>query len=285
MHLFFFREAWRSFTTHRGLALTAIFSMTAALTLCGVFLLVSHNVQQALVTLGDRREIVVYLKDEAGEQDVRALQDKIGQYYGTSTFVSRAQAWSEFTQQVGDPDLLQAVETNPLPASLRVRLRPELQNFASMDTCARQIEQFPEVEAVRFGAEWVRRLDQINDGARRAAMACGALVALAMVFVLYTTLRLSVLARRPQIEIMYRLGSGDRFIATPFVLEAMAQALVSAGLALGLVFALQQLLAQHLSSATFLPTTWALPFLGGALLLAWIASSLALTRILRTVGP
>jgi cell division transport system permease protein len=172
-----------------------------------------------------------------------------------------------------------------LPASLRVRLRPELQNFASMDTCARQIEQFPEVEAVRFGAEWVRRLDQINDGARRAAMGCGALVALAIVFVLYTTLRLSVLARRPQIEIMYRLGSGDRFIAMPFVLEAMAQALVSAALALGLVFGLQQLLSQHLSSATFLPTPWALAFLGGALLLAWIASSLALTRILRTVGP
>ena len=39
VHLFFFREAWRSFNAHRGLALTAIFSMTAALTLCGVFLL------------------------------------------------------------------------------------------------------------------------------------------------------------------------------------------------------------------------------------------------------
>lgn len=285
MHLFFFREAWRAFRTHRGLALTAIFSMTAALTLCGAFLLLSHNVQQALQAMGDRREMVVYLKDEAGETEVKALQEKIHQYYGSSTFVSRAQAWADFSQQVGDPELLQAVDTNPLPASLRVHLRPELQNFASMDTCARQIEQFEEVEAVRFGAEWVRRLDQVNASARRMAIAAGVLVALAMVFVLYNTLRLSVLARRPQVEIMNRLGAGDRFIALPFVIEGVIEALVSAVLALALVFGMSQVLAQRLESFTFLSPTWALAFVGSAVVLAWIASSLALTRILRSVGP
>jgi cell division transport system permease protein len=285
VHAFFFREAWRSFTAHRGLALTAVFSMTAALTLCGVFLLVAHNVREALHALGDRREMVVYLKDEAGDRDVQDLRDRIGSLYGTSTYVSRAQAWTELQQQVGDPELLRAVETNPLPASLRVTLRPELQNFAAMDTCARQIEQFPQVEGVRFGAEWVRRLDEVYAGARRAAAGAGLLVALALVFVLYNTLRLSVLARRQQVEVMSRLGALDRFVALPFVIEAVAQALVSALLALGLVFALQQALAPRLQSLAFLPPAWSLAFVGGAVLLAWIAASFALTRILRSVGP
>ena len=285
MHLFFFREAWRSFTAHRGLALTAIFSMTAALTLCGMFLLFAHNVHEALRAMGDRRELVVYLKDEAGDADVTALREKITQFYGSSTYVSRAQAWTEFQQQVGDPELLQSVETNPLPASLRVTLRPELLNFAAMDTCARQIEQFPQVEAVRFGAEWVRRLDQVYDGARRAALGAGLLVALALVFVLYNTLRLTVLARRHQVEVMSRLGALDRFVALPFVIEAVAQALLSALIALGLVFALQQALMSRLQGLAFLPPEWALAFVGGSVVLAWIASSLALTRILRSVGP
>jgi cell division transport system permease protein len=285
VHLFFLREAWRSFATHRGLGFTAVFSMTAALSLCALFLLVSHNVHQTLLAMADRREMVVYLKDEAGESEVKLLQEKIAQYFGTSTFVSRAKAWEEFSQQVGDPELLQAVDTNPLPASLRVKLRPELQNFASMDTCARQIEQFPEVEAVRFGAQWVQRLDQLNAGARGAAVASGLVVALAMVFVLYNTLRLSVLARRPQVEIMNRLGAGDRFIALPFVIEAVGQALLSALLALGLTFAFQQAISQRVLSVTFLPATWALAFVGAAALIAWLASSLALTRFLRAVGP
>ena len=285
MHLFFFREAWRSLNTHRGLALTAIFSMTAALTLCGVFLLVSHNAQVALQAMGDRREMVVYLKDEAGDTDVKLLRDKITQYYGSSAYVSRTQAWTEFEQQVGDPELLQAVGTNPLPASLRVKLRPELQNFAAMDTCARQIEAFPEVESVRFGAEWVRRLDDLYATARRTAIAIGIVVALALMLVVYNTLRLSVLARRHQVEVMCRLGAGDHFVAVPFVIEAVTQALVSALLALGLMFALQQALAPRLQGLAFLPATWAVAFVAGAALLAWISSSLALSRILRTVGP
>lgn len=284
MHLFFLREAWRSFNAHRGLALTAIFSMTAALTLCGVFLLVSHNAHTALQAMGDRRELVVYLKDEAGEADVKALRDRLAQFYGSSTYVSRAQAWNEFERQVGDPELLQSVGTNPLPASLRVKLRPELQNFAAMDTCARQIELFPEVEGVRYGAEWVRRLDELGAAARRTAILVGVVVALALVFVLYNTLRLTVLARRQQVEVMCRLGAGDRFVAMPFVVEAVAQALVSAVLALGMVLALQQALAPRLQSLTFLPLPWSLAFVGGAGLLAWLASSLVLTRILRTVG-
>jgi cell division transport system permease protein len=285
MHLFFFREAWRSFSAHRGIALTAVFSMTAALTLCGVFLLVSHNAQMALQAMGDRREMIVYLKDEAGDADVKALREKIAQYYGSSTYVSRAQAWAEFEQQVGDPELLQAVGANPLPASLRVKLRPELQNFAAMDTCASQIEAFPEVEGVRFGAEWVRRLDTLYATARRGAIATGSVVALALLLVVYTTLRLSVLARRHQVEIMCRLGASDHFIAMPFVIEAVAQALGSALLALGLVFALQRALAPRLEGLAFIPPEWCVAFACGAALLAWLASSLALSRILRTVGP
>ena len=58
MHLFFLKEAWRSFKQHRGLAYTAILSLTAALTLSGLFLLLAHNAQLALKLLGDRRECV-----------------------------------------------------------------------------------------------------------------------------------------------------------------------------------------------------------------------------------
>lgn len=284
MHVFFWREAWRSFQAHRGLALTTVFSLAAALALAGVFLLVSWNASQALHWIGDRREMIVYLNDEAGETQVQSLQAKIGELYGTSTYVSRAQAWEEFNTQVGDPEILKAVGTNPLPASLRVRLKPALQNFSAMSECAKQLEQFPEVEAVRFGGEWVQRLDALNAGARRIAIAVGLLVALAMVFVLHNTLRLAVLARRQQVEIMIKLGASDGFVATPFVFEALLETLAAALVALALVFGLQQALAQRLDGVTFLPLEWSFAFVGGALVLAWLASVAALGRILRTVG-
>lgn len=284
MHAFFIREAWRSFKAHRGLALTTIFSLTAALTLCALFLLVSWNANQALRAIGDRREMVVYLRDDIADIELQALQAKITELYGSSTFVSRSQAWEEFSQQVGDPELLRAVDTNPLPASLRVKLKPELQNFVSMEASAGQIGQFPGVEAVRFGGEWVRRLDAVDSSARRAALAVGIVVALAIVFVIHNTMRLTVLARRQQVEIMMRLGASDRFIALPFLVEAVLQTLVASVVALGLVFGLQQLLAPRVEGLVFLPPLWAGAFVAGSLVLAWSVSAIALTRVLRSAG-
>jgi cell division transport system permease protein len=285
VHVFFVREAWRSFKQHRGLGMTAIFSLTAALSLSGLFVLLTHNADTALRWIGDRREMVVYLKDDMTETRRAALMESLTRLYGTTTYVSKDQAWKEFKEQIGDPVLLEAVGANPLPASLRVRLRPELMNAESMDEAARQVAQFTEVEDVRYGAEWVRRLDDLGASLRRGTLAVAVLVALAIVFVIYNTLRLTVLARRHQVEIMSRLGATDRFIATPFILEAMFETAIAALLALGVLVTFQQAVVAQVVGVVFLPPMGVLAFLASAIALAWLASMIALSRVLRAVGP
>ncbi len=131
----------------------------------------------------------------------------------------------------------------------------------------------------------MRRLDELGLGLRRGAMIAGLTVAIAIVFVIYNTIRLTVMARRPQVEIMSRLGATDRFIAAPFVIEAMLQAALAALLALGLVFALERAFEARVVAVSFLPVTWAATFLGAVVLLSWMAAMLALSRVLRAVGP
>ena len=80
------------------------------------------------------------------------------------------------------------------------------------------------------------------------------------------------------------MGASDRFIATPYIFEALLQTAMAAVAALLLLFALQQALAGRLTGLTFLPWTWALSFVSAALVVAWVASAAALTRILRVVG-
>ena len=285
MHAFYLREAMRSLRQHSGLATTAILSLTAALTLVGMFLLLTHNAEVALRFIGDRREMVVYLREDATSADRDSLIARLNDLYGAVTYVSKAAAWDEFKQEIGDPALLEAVGPNPLPASLRVRLKPELLNFPAMQEAARQVGEFPEVEDVRYGAEWVRRLDDLGAAMRRGAIAIGLVVALAILFILYNTIRLTVLARRPQVEIMSRLGAADRFIAAPFVIEAMLEALVAALLALGTLFALQQAIGTRLVTVVFFSPLWIAGFVGATIALAWLAASLALSRVLRAVGP
>ena len=253
MLMFFFREAWRSILHHRGLAYTAIFSLTAALALCGVLLLLAHNTQRAMQFVGDRREMVVYLRDEITREQREAVMARLRDLFGEVTYVSRDQAWNEFSDQVGDPALLEAVGANPLPASLRVKLRPELLNYHAMEQAAKQVSEFAEVEDVRYGGDWVRRLDDLAGGLIRGAIAVGVVVALAIVFVLYNTIRLTVLARRPQVEIMSRLGATDRFISAPFVLEAMIQAALASLLALAVVYGMERAVSAQVTTIQFFP--------------------------------
>src|SRR6185503_1508732 len=209
---------------HRGLAYTAMLSLTAALSLSGFFLLLTHNARLALSAIGDRREMVVYLRDDVTDEKRQQLMTRLNELYGATTYVSKDQAWKEFGEQVGDPSLLESVGDNPLPASLRLHLKPELLNHAAMGEAAKQVLQFPEVEDVRYGAEWVQRLDDVSASLVRGTLIIGIFVALAILFVIYNTIRLTVLALRPQVEIMSRLGASDRFITTPFLFEAMFEA-------------------------------------------------------------
>ena len=285
MHAYYLREASRSIRQHRGVTYAAIVVLTAALSLTGLFLLLTHNAQKALSLMGDRREMIVYLKDDVTDAHRDLLMGRLHELYGTVTHITKAQAWEEMRQQVGDPTLLEAVQDNPLPASLRIRLKTELLAPEAMAVAAKQVAEFPEVEDVRYGAEWVRRLDELGGGLRLGTLAIGFIVALAVVFVLHNTIRLTVLARRQQVEVMSRLGATDSFIAWPFVLEAMFEAGFSALLALGAVLALQQALASRLFGLEFLPPLWAAAFLASAVALAWVAAWLALSRVLRAIGP
>ncbi|MBI1797313.1 MAG: ABC transporter permease [Candidatus Eisenbacteria bacterium] len=285
MHAFYFREASRSFRQHRGLGTTAIFVLTAALALIGGFMMLSYNAQIAVTNLGDRREMIVYLRDEVTPAERQALITRLSELYGAVTYVSKEEAWEALRRQVGDPSLLDGVDENPLPASLRIRLKPALLTPEAMDAASRQVSGFPEVEDVRYGAEWVRRLHHFGNGLRLGTIAVGLIVAIAVGFVVYNTIHLTVLARRHQVEIMSRLGATDGFIAWPFVIEAVFEVGLAALLALAAVFGLQRLLDAQLIRMVFLPPVWALGFFVVAIALAWFAAWLALSRVLRSVGP
>lgn len=286
MHLFYAREAMRSFKQHRGLALTAILSLTAALTISGIVLLLAHNARVAMNLVGDRREMIAYLDDGLTAEQRDGLIHRVQDLYGTVTYVNKEQAWQEFVRQIGDAQLLESVGDNPLPSSLRIRLKTELLTPEGMEQTAQQIEQFEGVEDVRYGAEWVRRLHEAGRALERLSLGVLILVGLAVVFILYNTIRLSVMARRQQVEIMSRLGATDRFIAIPFVLEALFQALVAGVIALAIVLAVQLAASRQLiGGIEFLPWTLVLAFLAATAVLAWLATSLALARVLRSVGP
>jgi cell division transport system permease protein len=278
---YFVTEAWRGMWHHRSLTLTAIASLAGALLTIGVFLLFTANAQLALSTLGDRREVIVYLRDAAGQEEIDALVSRMNGLYGRATFVSKQEAWDEFTRELGGDELLKAVGENPLPASIRLKLRPEFLNFEAMERIADALAGEPVVEEVRFGGEWVRRLDQFSSSLARINLAVGIVVALGVLVVVANTIRLTVVARRELLRIMALVGASPGFLRAPLLVEGVLVAALAALLALGLLAAAWAGLDGRPVPLVFLPWRRSLAFLGTAAFLGYAGSMLALVTVSR----
>lgn len=279
--LYFVAEAWRGLWHHRTLTFTALVSLVGGLLVLGIFLALTSNAEHALSALGDRREIVVYLRDSATEAEKNALVARMDSLYGHATYVTRGQAWEEFARELGGTELLEAVGQNPLPASIRLSLRPELLNFDAMERTADALSSEPAVEEVRFGGEWVRRLDQFIATLTFLDLVVGAIVALAVLFVVGNTIRLTMVARQDILRVMALVGAGDAFIRLPLILEGLIEAVLGALIALGILYGGLAYLDGRPVDLAPLPLAWAGAFVGFAALLGTLGSYVALFPLTR----
>jgi cell division transport system permease protein len=281
MILWFIREAWRGLWFHRSTTWTALLSVFGSFLVLGVFLLFTSNVQHALNALGDRREVVVYLRDSTKPAEREALIASLDSLYGAATYVSRERAWEEFAQELGGTELLEAVGQNPLPASIRLKLRPEFLNFAAMEKLSDTLAAQPIVEEVRFGGEWVQRLDAFIATLRFVDLAIGIVVALSVIFVVANTIRLAFIARRETMRIMALLGASNGFIFAPLVLEGVIAAAIAALLAIGVVHGAAAYLDGKPVDILPLPLSWSALFVAGAMLLGLVGAVVALVPLTR----
>ena len=87
---------------HRGLTFTAVITMTASLMVLGLFLLTSYNVRQAIRSLEDRKEVVIYLRDDLTPEDYSLFENRIRMHPAVTSvqFVSREEAWEKFSESM-----------------------------------------------------------------------------------------------------------------------------------------------------------------------------------------
>lgn len=218
---FFFKESLTSLKRNTWMVVAAVGTVTVSLIIFGISLLLVANTNYITGNLESDVTIAVYLKTDVTKSNIKDLADTIKGYQEVSdvTFVSKDQALEEFKKQLGDKkDLLQALEgSNPLPDQYRVK------TFKAKDVgpVAREIEVLDGVEKVNYGQGIVERLFTVTKWVRWLGYGLMTLLGLAAVFLISTTIRLTLYARRKEIEIMKFVGATDWFIRWPFMLEGM----------------------------------------------------------------
>ena len=215
------RETMISLKRNSWMSFASIGTVAVSLFVLGMFLILVVNMNRMVASLESQVEISVYIRDEVSDSGIHALEERITQMQGVESvkYVDRETAMKRFRERLGDQQFLldSLGETNPLPNSFEVRiLRPDM-----VRTAAEAIAEMPGVETAKYGQDVVEHLFDITRLVRLFGLALMFVLALATLFIISNTIRLTVFARRKEIAIMKYVGATDWFIRWPFLLEGI----------------------------------------------------------------
>jgi len=228
------REAMLTFRRTPLLSALSVASIGFSLFTVGLFALVALNFRQALDTLAERVEVVAFVlrgtPTEAvsqATQDIEAFPEVLSVHYVTSDeALSRARR-----ELVEFREAYQELEVNPLPPSFEIRLQPAFRDAAHAQAVAERLRGFPFIEDVRYGRDWVERLDKIRNIAAVVGLVIGFAFAAVAVVIIGVTIRITVLQRAKEIAIMRLVGATNGYIRGPFLIEGAVKGVLGGLLA------------------------------------------------------
>jgi cell division transport system permease protein len=273
----------------------AVIAVAIALPLFLAVLL--ENTQSATAHWNQAFELSVYMNKKAGTDRAEALAKQLRSRPDVAAVrvISADQALAEFRDSSGFGKALDLLDTNPLPSTLVVT--PSLSASTPEGTAALKtsIGALADVDTVQLDTEWVQRLDAMLEVLTRVLWLTGGLLGLSVILVVGNTIRLDILNRHAEIEVMKLVGATDGFARRPFLYSGVWYGL-GGGLGAVLVVAIAVAalsrplahLAQLYGSAFHLEGLSfgsAVRILGISVALGWVGSWFAATRHIRAVEP
>jgi cell division transport system permease protein len=231
------REALRAFRRAPALSALAVAAIGFSLFTTGLYALVALNFRSALEGLSERVEIVGFLMRGTPPETVTLASQDIAAFPEVLevNFVSEEEALKRAQQELEEfREAYKELSSNPLPASFEIRLKPPYRNAEAVRAVADRLAGFSFVDDVRYGREWVERLDQLRRLASIVQFVIGLAFAIVAMAIIGVTIRMTVLQRAGEIAIMRLVGATNNFIRGPFVLEGAIKGVLGGALALGL---------------------------------------------------
>ena len=287
---YYFREAAQSLVRNSWLSIASVGTIIISLLILGSTVLLVMNVRHIATSVESSLEITVFLQPDVSEEALGQMEEQIKFVPGVTSvgFISKEQALVDLKESFGDKaGLLDGLEKdNPLPNSFRVKTT----SAELVPEAARQLEKLNGVEQVRYGQGVVEKLLSLTHWVRIWGSLTIVVLGVAAIFLIATTIRMSVFSRRREIGIMKMLGATNLFVRMPFMLEGTMLGLAGGLVAVLIInFAYLSLLNKVIVTLPFIqllddPTTF-YQVLGGVLGLGFcigaLGSAISLRRFLK----
>ncbi len=248
---FFLGEVLANFTRNAGMQFTAIGTVAVTIVLLGSFL----YVRETLATFGhgvlSQIEIAVYLKDDVDDAKAKDLATKFARdrRVASATYVRREDGLKRMRAVLGKDFDTSLLTSNPLPNTYHVRVV----NPDSVPNVAAWIAKDPRVAKTDYAADTVTKLLKTAAVLGKAGLVLIGLLSISAAIVIANTIRLTVFARRREIEIMQLVGATNMYIRMPFIAEGMLAGILGAAVAIGaLALAEHQIVPKLASTLAFI---------------------------------
>jgi cell division transport system permease protein len=234
------REALLSFRRAPLLSGLSVTTIAFSLFTVGLFALIAVNLRQALQGLEERVEIVAFVLRGTPPETITLASQDVAAFPEVQDveYVSEDQALARARQELIEfRDAYRDLQVNPLPASLELRLKDGYRNAAAVESVAVRLRGFSFVDDVRYGRDWIQRLDRLRNLTGLVGLVVGLAFASVAVVIIGVTIRLTILQRAREINVMRLVGATNNFIRGPFLLEGALKGLLGGLLSLVLCYA------------------------------------------------
>lgn len=290
---YFTRKAIGNLRSNRLVTLITIFTITLALLIISLFMLFYVNMEGTIDKWSSKVAVTVYFDTEPLPQELSLLKSRITGLPGTETvkYVSKGEALAIFRSRLkGQESLLEGVAADILPSSFEITLKKEFRSSDSINLYVSRLKTVQGVGEVQYGEEWVNKFLTFFQFIRVLGLMIATFLILTVLFIVSNTIKLTVLARQDELEILALVGATPFFIKAPFLIEGMLQGAVGSLLAVGMLTAgYYSLLANAANFLSFNPADAGLIFLplpyialliSGGIFLGFIGSLVSLKKLI-----
>ncbi len=249
-----FKEALDGIKANKEAYLITIGTTAVSMSIFGIFLVVHFNIQGMVNKWRENFQVVIYLQDNIAKKDLKKLKSYLSsmQKIDKYLYVSKDQALKKFRKRLDrNQTILDNLDVNPLPASFELKLKNEYRNYKEIKSIAEDVKKFKGIESLEFGEGWLERIETILFFLKFIVLAIGGMICIGIILIISNAIKLSLYARKDEIEIMQLVGATDWFIKGPFLLEGILQGFLGAILSMIILYGFYEMFIDNLQTSRF----------------------------------
>jgi len=238
------------------MSVACIIIITCSLLIFGIFLVATTNLREVLKFAHSKVEIVAFLDAKVSQAGVDSLMTEIEAipFIENMRYVAPETALKRLREEFGSRShILDAMDENPLPASLEITLKPQYRLKDRVVGVAERIEKLHGVEDISYGRGWITILEKMVRVFAIVDIVVGLIVGIAAVVTVSYTVRLTVFARKEMIRLLKLVGATDLFIMAPFLIEGVIHGALSVCFSFLVLYVGYRAVAVKVPQASFMP--------------------------------